>query len=72
MRYLLKENLEVDFGLVSQAKVAERIGITREKLNYILNRKQTASKPVAFYITHINGGKEKDILKYFDEIKKGK
>ena len=66
MRYYLKENIEVDFGVIKDYEVAQRIGIHKVTLSNILNRKITTTKPVALYITLLNGGKEKDIEKYFE------
>ena len=70
MRYILKENVDVDFGVVKDYEIAERIGIHKVTLSNILNRKVTTTKPIALYITILNGGKEKDINKFFE--KKGK
>lgn len=72
MRYILKENIDVDFGTVKDYQIAERIGIHKVTLCNILNRKVSTTKPIALYITLLNGGKEKDIENYFDLIKKGK
>ena len=66
MRYILKENIDVDFGVIKDYEVAKRIGIHKVTLSNILNRKTSATKPVALYITLLNGGKEKDIEKYFE------
>lgn len=71
MRYILKEDVVVDFGAIKNYKIAERIGIHKATLSYILNRKITTTKPIALYITILNGGKEKDIEKYFDLVEKG-
>lgn len=71
MRYILKENIDVDFGAVKDYQIAERIGIHKVTLCNILNRKMSTTKPIALYITLLNGGKEKDIENYFDLIKKG-
>lgn len=71
MRYILKENIDVDFGTVKDYQIAERIGIHKVTLCNILNRKMSTTKPIALYITLLNGGKEKDIENYFDLIKKG-
>lgn len=65
MRYILKDDVEVDFGVIKDYEIAERIGIHKVTLSNILNRKVTTTKPVALYITLLNGGKEKDIEKYF-------
>lgn len=67
MRYILKENVEVDF--TNQGIIAKRLGIHEVTLSKILNRKQATNKPTAFYITILNGGEEKDIEKYFRKIK---
>jgi plasmid maintenance system antidote protein VapI len=72
MRYILKENINVNFGIVKDYEVANRIGIHYVTMSNILNRKKTTDKPTAFYITYLCKGKEKDILKYFDEVQKGK
>jgi len=66
MRYILKEDVDVNFGIVKGYEVANRIGIHKVTLCNILNRKTTTTKPVALYITILNGGKEKDIEKYFE------
>ena len=71
MRYILKENIDVDFGTIKDYQIAERIGIHKVTLCNILNRKMSTTKPIALYITLLNGGKEKDIENYFDLIKKG-
>ena len=66
MRYYLKENIDVNFGVIKDYEVAKRIGIHKVTLSNILNRKMSTTKPVALYITLLNGGKEKDIEKYFE------
>lgn len=71
MRYILKENVDVDFGVVKDYEVAERIGIHKVTLSNILNRKASTTKAIALYITILNGGKEKNIEDYFELIKKG-
>jgi plasmid maintenance system antidote protein VapI len=71
MRYILKENVDVDFGVVKDYEVAERIGIHKVTLSNILNRKVSTTKPIALYITILNGGKEKNIEDYFEPVKKG-
>lgn len=71
MRYILKEDVDVDFGTITDYKIAQRIGIHNVTLSNILNRKVSTTKPIALYITILNGGKEKDIEKYFEPIKKG-
>ena len=71
MRYILKENVDVDFGVVKDYEVAERIGIHKVTLSNILNRKVSTTKPIAFYITILNGGKEENIEDYFELVKKG-
>lgn len=71
MRYILRENVDVDFGVVKDYEIAERIGIHKATLSYILNRKKSTTKPIALYITILNGGKEKDIEKFFEPIKEG-
>ena len=68
MRYILKENVEVDFS--NQRKIAERLGIHEVTLSDILNRKKTTNKPTAVYITILNGDTEKDLEKYFELVKK--
>lgn len=68
MRYLLKNDVEVDFS--NQRKIAERLGIHEVTLSDILNRKKTTNKPTAVYITIINGDTEKDLEKYFEIVKK--
>lgn len=73
MRYILKENTQVDFGIIKDYQIAERIGIHKVTLCNILNRKISTTKPIALYITILNGGTEKDIEKYFEKVnKKGK
>ena len=69
MRYILKEDVEVDFGTIKNYEVAKRLGIHKVTLSNILNRKVTTTKPIAFYITYLNGGKEKDIEDYFEKVK---
>ena len=71
MRYILKENVDVDFGVVKDYEVAERIGIHKVTLSNILNRKVSTTKAIALYITILNGGKEKNIEDYFELVKKG-
>ena len=66
MRYILKENIEVDFA--NQKKIAERLGIHEVTLSDILNRKKTTNKPTAVYITILNGGTEADLEEYFEKI----
>ena len=39
MRYILKENMQVDFGIIKDYQIAERIGIHKVTLCNILNRK---------------------------------
>lgn len=68
MRYMLKNGIEVDFGIIKDYEVADRIGIHKVTLSNILNRKSTTTKAIALYITILNGGKEKDIEKYFERI----
>ena len=67
MRYILRDNLDVDFGIVKDYEIADRIGIHKVTLSNILNRKVTTTKAVALYITLLNAGKEKDIEKYFEK-----
>jgi len=66
MRYILKESVDVDFGVIKDYEIANRIGIHKVTLSNILNRKVSTTKSIALYITLLNGGKEKDIGKYFD------
>lgn len=68
MRYMLKSDIVVDFGIIKDYEVADRIGIHKVTLSNILNRKTTTTKAIALYITILNGGKEKDIEKYFERI----
>lgn len=68
MRYILKENVEVDFS--NQRKIAQRLGIHEVTLSDILNRKKTTNKPTAVYITILNGDTEQDLEKYFELVKK--
>lgn len=68
MRYMLKSDIVVDFGIIKDYEIADRIGIHKVTLSNILNRKTTTTKAIALYITILNGGKEKDIEKYFEKI----
>ena len=72
MRYILRKDIEVDFGVIKDYEIAERIGIHKVTLSKILNRKIDTTKPIALYITLLNGGKEKNIEDYFETVKKGK
>lgn len=73
--YWLKKGVEIDFGIVKDYQVAERIGITNQTLCKILKRKTGCSKPIANYITYLNEStynrkyNDKKIDKYF--CKKG-
>lgn len=67
-KYKLREDVEVNFGHVKRYYVAKRIGINQVTLSNILNRKVLTSKPVAFYITFLNGGKEENIEDYFERL----
>lgn len=67
MKYMLKDNIEVDF--TNQRLIAKRLGIHEVTLSKILNKKSSTNKPTAFYITVLNGGTEKDIEKYFEKVK---
>lgn len=67
-KYKLREDVEVNFGHVKRYYVAERIGINQVTLSNILNRKVLTSKPIAFYITFLNGGKEENIEDYFERL----
>lgn len=69
MRYILKENVEVDF--MNQKRIAERMGIHEVTLCNILKRKTSTNKPTAVYIVILNGGTEQDLDKYFELVKKG-
>ena len=71
MRYILKENVDVDFGVVKDYEVAKRIGIHKVTLSNILNRKVSTTKPIALYITILNRRKKKNIEDYFEPVKKG-
>lgn len=66
--YILKENIVVDFGGVTQRRIAQKIGITEQTLSAILRRKQTCSKMMAYCITKINNS-EAEIEDYFEKIK---
>lgn len=68
MRYILKNDIDVDFGTIKDYEVANRIGIHKVTLSNILNSKVSTTKSIAFYITFLNGGKENDIEKYFEKI----
>jgi len=68
MRYMLRENVEVDF--MNQKRIAQRLGIHEVTLCNILRRKITTNKPTAVYIVIVNGGTEADLDKYFELIKK--
>lgn len=67
--YYLKDNIEVDFGIVKDYEIAGRIEITKQTLSKILNRKIGCSKAIANYISMLNykGSKysDKHILDYF-------
>ena len=63
--YRIREDIEGDF--TNQVKIAKRIGINKSTLCRILSGKQTCSKPIAFYITWLNSGKE-NIEEYFDKV----
>ena len=63
--YKIREDIEVDF--TNQNKIAQRIGVNKCTLSRILSGKQSCSKPVAFYITWLNSGKE-NIEDYFDKV----
>lgn len=67
-KYKLREDVEVNFGHVKKYYVADRIGINKVTLSNILNRKVLTSKPIAFYITFLNGGKEENIEDFFERI----
>lgn len=67
-KYKLREDVDVNFGHVKRYYIAERIGINQVTLSNILNRKVLTSKPVAFYITFLNGGKEENIEDYFERL----
>lgn len=68
MRYILKENVEVDF--MNQKRIAKRLGIHEVTLCNILKRKITTNKPTAVYIVFLNGGTEDDLENYFEQVKK--
>lgn len=68
MRYILKEDIDVDFGAIKDYEIAKRVGIHKVTLSNILNRKIATTKSIAFYITFLNGGKEKDIENYFEKV----
>lgn len=59
--YYLKDDIEIDFGIVRIMGVAKRIEITQQTLSKILNRKTGCSKVIANYISMLNY-KEQDIL----------
>lgn len=62
--YMLKNGINVR---MNKTQVSQRIGISREYLSYIFNRKKPCSKVVAFCITkYINPNAE--ILDYFERI----
>ena len=69
MRYILREDIDVDFGTIKDYEIAKRLGIHKVTLSNILNRKVETTKSIAFYITFLNGGKENDIEKYFVKVK---
>lgn len=69
MRYILRNDVDVDFGTIRDYEVAKRLGIHKVTLSNILNGKVSTTKPIAFYITFLNGGKESDIEKYFVKVK---
>lgn len=72
MKYLLKENLDIDLNDVKKYKIAERLGIHNVTFSNIINRRTTVNKALAFYITSLNGGTEKDIEKYFELVETSK
>ena len=73
--YWLKKGVEIDFGIVKDYQVAERLGITSQTLCTILKTKTGCSKPIGNCITDINEStcnrkyNDKKIDKYF--YKKG-
>ena len=69
MRYILRDDIDVDFGTIKDYEIAKRLGIHKVTLSNILNCKVSTTKPIAFYITFLNGGKENDIEKYFIKVK---
>lgn len=48
--------------------VADKVGITRVYLSYVLNNKYNCSKVVAYTITKVLD-KDKDISYYFERVK---
>lgn len=59
--YILKVDAKIDFN---KTKASEVIGVSREYLTDILNRKKSCSKVLAFCITkYIN--KNAEIIEYF-------
>ena len=67
--YYLKDNVEVDFGIIKRYDIAKRIEINYATLTRILNRKMGCSKVIANYISMLNykGSRYSDrhILDYF-------
>ncbi len=70
--FKLRENVEVDFGIIKDYQIAERIGIKPETLSRILRRKKSCSKAIANYIVYLNeinqkiNYNDKHILNYFE------
>lgn len=70
--FKLKDNVEVNFGVIKDYQIAERIGIKPETLSRILRRKKSCSKAIANYIVYLNElnrripYNDKHILKYFE------
>lgn len=52
--YYLKDDIEIDFGIVKNYEIAKRIEITQQTLSKILNRKTGCSKVIANYISMLN------------------
>lgn len=73
--YWLREEVEVVFGIIRDYQIAQRIGITKQTLSKILNKRCGCSKAVANYITYLTETSknrrynDKNIEKYF--YKKG-
>lgn len=63
--FILKENVILSFNGKTQRDIAKKLGITEFTLSRILHRKNTCSKPLAYYITKVNDS-EAEILDYFD------
>lgn len=63
--YILKNETNLEFK--NQRMTAEEIGISKDTLSRILNRRKTCSKPIAYSIVkHFNA--KKDVEDYFEKV----